>query len=73
MSPEITIKDLFKKYGNIKAFNIRNNPGYRPSIYIEYSKSVSCFNLYEESTAAVEDMINNDQTGEKRKLIGDPS
>ena len=40
MSPENTIKDLFKKYGIIKAFNIRNNPGYRPSIYIEYSKSV---------------------------------
>ena len=35
-----SIQDLFKKYGIIKAFNIRNNPGYRPSIYIEYSKSV---------------------------------
>ena len=40
ISPDATIKDLFKKYGNIKAFNIRNNPGYRPSIYIEYNKSV---------------------------------
>jgi hypothetical protein len=40
MAPETTIKDAFKKYGNIKAFHIRNNPGFRPSIYIEYTKTV---------------------------------
>jgi RNA recognition motif-containing protein len=63
---EATLRELFKKYGTVKAMHIKNDPGFRPTIYLEYSKS-------EEAENAINNLVTLDQTGEKRKLIGDPS
>jgi hypothetical protein len=66
VAPEHVLRDLFKKYGNIKAMHIKNNPGFRPTIYLEYTTP-------EEAANAINYLVTLDHTGEKRKLIGDPS
>lgn len=66
VAPESALKELFKKYGTVKAMHIKNNPGFRPTIYLEYNKP-------EEAENAINNLVTLDQTGEKRKLIGDPS
>jgi hypothetical protein len=64
--PDNVLKDVFKKYGHVKALHVKNNSGFRSSIYVEYSKP-------EEAENAISQLMTNDVTGEKRKLIGDPS
>jgi RNA recognition motif-containing protein len=66
VASESILKELFKKYGTVRAMHIKNNPGFRPTIYLEYSKP-------EEAENAINNLVLLDQTGEKRKLIGDPS
>jgi hypothetical protein len=66
VAPDNVLRDLFKKYGNIKAMHIRSNPGFRPTVYLEYNRP-------EEAENAINNLVTLDQTGEKRKLIGDPS
>ncbi len=64
--PDNFLKDLFKKYGYVKALHVKNNSGFRSSIYVEYSKT-------EEAENAINQFMTQDITGEKRKLLGDPS
>jgi hypothetical protein len=63
---ENVLKDLFKQYGTVKAMHIKNDQGFRPTIYLEYSKP-------EEAENAINHLVTLDQTGEKRRIIGDPS
>ena len=57
------IKEIFGKFGKIKEISSRNVHGYRPSIYIEYSK-------YEEAQKAINEIMNDDNL-ESRKKLGD--
>lgn len=66
VAPENILKDIFKKYGYVKGLHVKNNIGFRPSIYVEYNKT-------EEAENAINQLMTQDLTGEKRKLIGDPS
>lgn len=60
------LKEIFKKYGQVKALHVKNNLGFRSSIYVEYSKP-------EEADNAINQIMTQDVTGEKRKMLGDPS
>ena len=60
------LKEIFKKYGHVKALHIKNNSGFRSSIYVEYTKS-------EDAENAINQLMTLDVTGEKRKMLGDPS
>lgn len=61
---ESTIRDVFSKYGTVKYVQTKSCLGFRPSIYIEYSKC-------EEAEKAVQE-LNNERNFESRKLLGDP-
>ncbi len=65
LASESTIRDLLKKYGTIKGFHIKNNQGYRPTIYVEYSKP-------EEAEIALQNLTSLDSNNEKKSLLGDP-
>lgn len=65
VASESVLRDLFKKYGAIKGLHIKNTPGFRPTIYLEYSKP-------EEAENALNNLTTLDTNEEKRKLIGDP-
>lgn len=60
------LKEMFKKYGHVKALHVKNNSGFRSSIYVEYCKP-------EEAENAINQLMTQDVTGEKRKMLGDPS
>ena len=64
--PDNVLKEIFKKFGYVKALNVKNNSGFRSSIYVEYSKP-------EEAENAINQLMTQDVTGEKRKMLGDPS
>jgi hypothetical protein len=66
VAPENVLRDLFRKYGNIKSMHIKSNPGFRPTIYLEYTRP-------DEAENAINNLVTLDHTGERRKLIGDPS
>jgi RNA recognition motif-containing protein len=66
VASEQLLKDMFKKYGTIKGFHIKNSPGFRPAIYLEYSKP-------EETQVALENLTTLDTNNEKRTIIGDPN
>jgi len=61
-----TLKEIFKKSGNVKALHVKNNSGFRSSIYVEFNKP-------EEAENAINQFMTQDVTGEKRKMLGDPS
>jgi RNA recognition motif-containing protein len=65
LASESTIRDLLKKYGTIKGFHIKNTQGYRPTIYVEYSKP-------EEAEQALQNLTSLDTNNEKKTLLGDP-
>lgn len=61
---ESIIKDVFKAYGNVKAIQVKSSP--IPIAYVEFSKA-------EEAESAISGLYLNDTTGEKRKVLGDPT
>lgn len=61
---ENVLKDLFKKYGTVKGMHIKNQVGFRPTVYVEYSKA-------EEAENALNNLVTLDTNFERRKLIGD--
>lgn len=58
------IKDVFMKYGTIKAIHSKSSPGFRPSIYVEFADP-------EDAEKAIKD-LKNESNSDKRKLLGDP-
>lgn len=63
---ESYLKDFFRKYGYVNGLHVKNHFSFRPSIYVEYSRP-------EEAENAINQLMTQDITGEKRKLIGDPT
>ena len=61
---ESVIKDVFSKFGNVKCIQTKSCLGYRPSIYVEFSKC-------EEAEKAIQE-LNNQNNFDNRKLLGDP-
>ncbi len=59
---ETSIRELFEKYGKLRAWNISKEP---PAVYVQYEKASQAQN-------AIKNLMNFDTTGENRKLIGDP-
>ena len=62
---EQNIREIFSKYGSIKGLHIKNISGYRPTIYLEFSKP-------EEAENALHHMTTLDINNEKKALLGDP-
>lgn len=61
---ETTIRDIFSKFGTVKYVQTKSCLGYRPSIYVEFSKC-------DEAEKAIHE-LNNQNNFENRKLLGDP-
>jgi len=63
---ENILKELFRKYGTVKGMHIKNQIGFRPTVYLEYTKP-------EEAECALNNLVTLDTNFEKRRLIGDPN
>ncbi len=71
---DTAIVDMLKKYGTVKNFHTKSSSSFGASIYVEYAKPVRHhFNFKEEAEVAIHNLTTLDQTGEKRKVLGDPS
>ena len=63
LASEADIIEIFSKFGDVKCIQAKSCTGFRPSVYIEYSKC-------EEAEKAVKSM-NSPSEEESRKKLGD--